>query len=99
MSKKFAITFAALSCVLLVGCGSSAQDKPMSVSTDQQVQDMVAARAIFDAAPDKSYDNLSSEKKAEFDKLVGGSDKARRWWSTMADPKNGSSNGPSSTGP
>lgn len=64
-------------------------------TSDQQVEDMVAARKIFDESPDKNFDSLPADKKAQYTKLVHAADDAgaRRWWSQMTNPQGGS--GPS----
>ena len=79
--------------MMLVGCGSSSGGAAQSMATDAQVNDMVAARKIFDGSTDKNYDALPADQKAEYTKLVHATDEAgaKRWWSTMTGP-GGSSN-------
>ena len=90
-------------CVLMIGgCSSGATgDKPVSVASDQQVQDMVAARKIFDAS-NKEWSSLAADQKARFVKLTGGNEaQSQKWWETMKGKgaSGGISTGPSSTGP
>lgn len=72
---------------MLPGCGDSG-GKPEPMANEQQVQNMVKARDIFDASTDKNFDTLAADKKAEYSKLVGAKDEAaaKKWWDTMAHP-------------
>ena len=85
----------ALFAVPLSGCGSSSGGKPESIASDQQVEDMVAARKIYDEAAG-NWNSLASEKRTQYTKLVGGKD-AEGWWKKMGTPMGGGA-GPSGGG-
>ena len=71
----------------MVGCGASSNAAPQSMaSSDAQIQDMVKARAIYEASKDKNFDALPADQKAEYTRLVHASDEAgaKRWWATMS---------------
>lgn len=81
-----ALPLLALAALFAAGCGSSASgDKPVSIASDQQVEDMVAARKIFEGSADKNYETLPAGQKTQYNKLVHATDDsgARHWWDTM----------------
>ncbi|RYG34954.1 hypothetical protein EON81_14130 [bacterium] len=79
----------------LTGCGSSPGGPSEPIASEQQVENMVKARSIFDAS-DKNWDNLPADKKDEYTKLVGAKDQAggKSWWDKMGQPLGGGA-GPS----
>ena len=88
MTRNLSAVLLILVALFALGCsgGSTGPGAPEKIATEQQVQDMVAARKIFDAS-NKDWNALPADQKAQFVKLTGGNEaQSQSWWNTMAKP-------------
>lgn len=68
----------------IAGC-SGAADKPVSIASEERVNEIVEMRKIFDSVKG-DWDALSAEDKEKYTKLAGGADKAQTLWKNMGSP-------------